>query len=351
MIFSPRSISKTTHLSRFSTHFIRLHKYNTLKHYTVKAISSSQNPGKCYLYSLERALNAGEGLDGKLWNSGHFYAHVYPDLPIASSWHELFQKIASSASHIPTSIDGISEIKISTTDCTAQHMTSKQQQGQLLVRTIGAQCRSQNELHTIIKSYFTTSNTASKKSTTPGALLFVSGSHPARKLPFLTPFLQNSTSLLRNASLMRDQGDIPPSTLLWAVENPNLNSIERLQHKIHAGADTILTQPLFDRNASERWFTHLGSQFIDKNNTKYSSLISLNERKEDKKVRVLAGLPMVSSIRNLIFWLQLCDLATTPASESIIASFPQSDVYTSKEELKRAIWEWNADFTRWVMMI
>ena len=39
---------------------------------------------------LERSVGARQGVDAHLWSQGSFSAEVYPDLPIATSWGELF---------------------------------------------------------------------------------------------------------------------------------------------------------------------------------------------------------------------------------------------------------------------
>lgn len=52
---------------------------------------------------------------------------------------------------------------------------------------------------------------------------------------------------------MRQQGQLPASLSLWAVENPMLAPVSRLAQKMDAGAEVVLTQPplLWDR--AQRW--------------------------------------------------------------------------------------------------
>lgn len=59
----------------------------------------------------------------------------------------------------------------------------------------------------------------------------------------LARWLQNSFDLLLLASAMREEGYLPASLSLWAVENPMLAPVDRLQQKADAGAEVILTQP------------------------------------------------------------------------------------------------------------
>ena len=101
-----------------------------------------------------------------------------------------------------------------------------------------------------------------------GALFCVSGSHPFRSLPgasrcaarlgalehrshlatHTSPaarrLLTDSFGLLEAARQLRDGGAIPAHVGLWAAENPVLErSAARLQAKVEAGAERVLTQP------------------------------------------------------------------------------------------------------------
>ena len=44
---------------------------------------------------LERSVGSRQGVDAHLWSQGSFSAEVYPDLPIATSWGELFGSLFS----------------------------------------------------------------------------------------------------------------------------------------------------------------------------------------------------------------------------------------------------------------
>lgn len=52
---------------------------------------------------------------------------------------------------------------------------------------------------------------------------------------------------------MREQGYLPPSLSLWAVENPMTTPVARLAQKIDAGAEVVLTQPPLAWERAERW--------------------------------------------------------------------------------------------------
>lgn len=64
--------------------------------------------------------------------------------------------------------------------------------------------------------------------------------HPLRQLPFVSRLMPaDSVKMLRAAVHMREQGRIPGTVRLWAVENPNLpadQSLERLQRKVTSQA-------------------------------------------------------------------------------------------------------------------
>jgi hypothetical protein len=263
-----------------------------------------------FLLCLERTVGERNGADAALWASGSFNAQVYPDLPFAATWADLVRKGIfhrdqqqsgqGSQQHAFTS-QGFS--------ATADAWT---------VRTVAAQCRSLPALRSLMQSACSTEDSAN-------ALLLLSGSHPARQLPFLAPWLQDSFSLLREASRMRDHGELPSNLGLWAVENP-VNPPERLWRKAECGAEVVLTQPPFLRDRGEAWFTAAAAVAAQ------------------YKTRVIAGVPMITSMNNLVFWLALCGLSGS--AHGVLESFPKSGI--DKEEYKRAVWKWNADFVRWV---
>ena len=279
---------------------------------------------------LERAIGERYGVDKALWETGAFDAQVYPDLPFASSWAELLEKLLgardSANQHPITAAATATASMVTSAPAVSSSINEiRDTRHNLTVRTIGAQCHSRQTLLSKMRL-------ACKPSTDGGgdadALLFVSGSHPARNLPFTDSFLQSSFSMLRDASKMRAQGDLPPSLALWAVENP-INPPERLAKKIEAGAEVVLTQPPFIQSSAERWF-----DFTQK-------------RGLADEIKILAGIPMATSPGNLEFWLRLCGLGGTSEAAAVMASFPNSK-NGDKEEYQRLVREWNVKFVRWV---
>jgi len=259
-----------------------------------------------HLLCLERAIGERQEIDSALWETGAFQAQVYPDLPIASSWIQLATKLFAGGS-------------------TTGSMTIRQRDG-LIVRTVGAQCRSRVEIQKIMRDAC-----IGDENTGPaGALLLVSGSHPARQLPLASCFLQSSFTMLLDAQKMRERGEIPSNLALWAVENPMISPPGRLQSKIDAGAEVILTQPPFTRTTAERWFQ------------------AISDSGAGSAVKIIAGVPMVSSLSNLEFWIRLCGFSHRPEAAEVRRSFPSPQQYSSKQELEAAIHQWNADFVQWV---
>ena len=254
------------------------------------------------LLTLERAVGEKHGVDANLWDSCRFAAQIYPDLPLASTWRDLLRRTVQTAGR-PAEPGGVEPPPAV---CPAERWT---------VRTVAAQLRSRDQLRSMMLS---AAGVGPDGEPRPGvapadALLFVSGSHPARRLPGAgrwaklagrcrllvcsdagrrgasgslrrhcllascstpcntpsaapTPpclaareprplprrWLQSSFDLLLLASAMREEGYLPATLSLWAVENPMLAPVERLQQKADAGAEVVLTQPplLWERTAA-----------------------------------------------------------------------------------------------------
>ena len=137
---------------------------------------------------LERAVGDKYGADQSLWDTGscRFQAQVYPDLPLASTWRDLLrrsmQRSSSSggdAGELGSSAVsplGSASLSSSSPACPDERWT---------VRTVAAQLRSREQLRSMMLSAAGVDMMGEPK---PGvrpadALLFVSGSHPARHLP------------------------------------------------------------------------------------------------------------------------------------------------------------------------
>lgn len=279
----------------------------------------SGGPALC----LERAVGEKHGVDRNLWDSCHFRAQVYPDLPLASTWRDLLRRTVQTVGRQPDA----DWVEPPAKACPAERWT---------VRTVAAQLRSRDQLRAMMLSAAGVDAAGDPK---PGvcpadALLFVSGSHPARRLPGASKWLQDSFDLLLLASAMREEGYLPPSLSLWAVENPMLAPVARLRQKADAGAEVVLTQPplLWERTA--RW-----AEEADR------SLLSSN-------VKVVLGLPIVPSAGNLDFWLRLCGVRHMPEAQALLRTFPQlgpaegGEQQRSKEEHAAAVRQWNADLIK-----
>jgi hypothetical protein len=295
-----------------------------------RALSTNLD-GRHPMLCLERAIGERFGADKTLWETGAFDAQVYPDLPFASSWSELLEKLlglGASLQKNPYSSTVAADVVTAAAAAGAGNNNSNNNsRTPLTVRTIGAQCHSREKL---LAKMRLACKSSSEGGGDANALLFVSGSHPARSLPFTDSFLQSSFSLLRDASRLRAQGDLPASLALWAVENP-INPPERLLKKVEAGAEVVLTQPPFIQNSAEKWFDSAEKNGIA------------------SEIKLLAGMPMSTSRSNLEFWLNLCGLGGTPAAAAVVASFPLN-TGGDKEEYQQLVRNWNVNFVQWVSL-
>lgn len=242
---------------------------------------------------LERAIGARFGADEELWETGVFKAGVYPDLPIANDWRELLGiflgNLDKQAVNQPT-------------------LTSRGTHSQWLVPTIAAQCRSRQELRKLIR----------EKGATADAMLLLSGSHPGRQLDFANTVFPSSFELLQMARQMRSKEEIPAGISLWAVENPMTSSPDRLRAKAESGAEVILTQPPMLEALSDAFFE------------------AAHAHETTKSVKMVIGIPMISSVNNLDFWLRLANVRDSVASEKLLETFSKF----GGDEIR----EWNVAF-------
>jgi hypothetical protein len=272
------------------------------------------------LLCLERAIGDRSGQDAALWHTGAFEAQVYPDLPFATSWNELLRKSLRPVGRRPATSPALETSTDSIAGTSLDNNNNK-----ITVRTVAAQCRSERELQERLQAACGPRGVEGGKG--KHALLLVSGSHPARALPGASYWMQSSFTLLKKAWDMRSQGIIPPETLLWAVENP-AHSPNRMFRKVESGAEVLLTQPPFVRDKAQLWFGTAEKQGIARH------------------TRIVAGVPMASSLGNLRFWLALCGLAGTAEARAVEAAFPKPS--GNKQEDILAVIAWNAEFIRWV---
>ena len=145
----------------------------------------------------------------------------------------------------------------------------------------------------------TTRAAAAAAAAAPAALLCVSGSHGARRLPGAGRVLGTSFDLLRAGAEQRAAGawgEGGEGVELWAVENPlAAPTAERLERKLAAGAQAVITQPPLLPGRFARWWA------------------DAERRGLTEAAPLLVGLPMITSARNFRFWLGLTDAADAEA--------------------------------------
>lgn len=259
---------------------------------------------------LERAVGERKGADEVLWHSGAFAAEVYPDLPVATTWQELLPRSWRSADNKSASCGSSSGIPSSSSNAMGSHHQPACQAWR--VQTVAAQLRWGGTLRQLLLE-------AALGSWPADAVLLVSGSHPARMLPGASRFLYSSFDSLHLAADMRAAGELPATLSLWAVENPLLNPVHRLRQKADAGAEVVLTQPPLLWEHAAAWVHAAAEAGIS------------------QQLKLVVGMPMVSSASNLDFWLRLCSIRNKPGAEEVLASFPSDPA---------AIKAWNADLVR-----
>ncbi|KAH9321198.1 hypothetical protein KI387_015837, partial [Taxus chinensis] len=171
------------------------------------------------------------------------------------------------------------------------------------VRTIAAQMRMPSYLQNRMVNCAQELHSSGKR----GSLLLVSGGHPFRRQWPINHLFPDSFSLLRIAHKLRNSGMIPSGVQFWAVENPLVNSVNRLEKKIIAGAEAIIVQPPLLPDHFTRWW--------DEANVR--GLLDMTE--------VIVGIPVITSARNFAFWLHLTE-ATGKEAEALLQEFQRAEV-------------------------
>lgn len=125
---------------------------------------------------LERSVGERIAADTDLWQTGCFQAEVYPDLPIAATWRDLVQRTFNQKGG-PQPAPPPPPVPA----CGGQPDAPRP----WFVCTVAAQCRSREQLRGVMLSAAGVDADGNPKAVGPAAdaLLFVSGSHPARGLP------------------------------------------------------------------------------------------------------------------------------------------------------------------------
>lgn len=256
--------------------------------------------------TLERAIGDKAGSDNETFQHGLFDGCVYPDLPLVGS----------------SMADGIESCIISQVQETLREGQKSTNTRPLWVaRTIAAQCLDKNHINEKILRSGNLFRASTQKNVR-GAFLCVSGADPSRMLPFVKETVKDGIYILNQARYMRQQGDIPESVALWSVGNPMTDPVSSVHRKVDAGAQVILTQPPFFQYASESWFQSL----------------------EDIPARILAGVPIITSPRNLSFWCGLCRVDGSPEAQALQETFPVKSMTENTSEYEDRVIRWNRQF-------
>jgi len=272
-----------------------------------RAVDGAPSGATAPLLTLERSIGAREGEDIRLWDTGAFGAEVFPDLPLATSWRALGEALRSGklGNDAGMRTPGL------------QH---REGDPRMLVRTVGVQCRNMSSLRShILHQALGTDGEHLDGTGIAGALLCVSGSHPLRRVPLIQSLLPSSQDTLRTAANLRSAGELPASLSLWAVANPLIETdASRLEQKMEAGAEVVVTQPPLDWPSFERWVTD-----ADRRGLLGSDGCGL-----------VVGVPMLSSAGNVAFWAQLCDAADFGWTATVVEEWRGKESSMSTADFK-----------------
>eukprot|EP00884_Botryococcus_braunii_P021135 jgi/Botrbrau1/7705/Bobra.0159s0140.2 len=263
--------------------------------------------------TLERGIGKSGGSDGSLWEKGPFSGEVYPDLPMAMTWGNLLSQ------NLPRNLMFWKEnpLKLETYGSFADRW---------VVRSVGIQSYLDVRKRLVAAAGLDSNGDPLQAVRGANALLLVSGSHPVRQILQPLRLVGSSVDVLKMATAMRQQGDLPPSISLWATENPLVNDPSSLGAKVEAGAEVIITQPPFLWSKFEDWMTRI------------------NKMELNKAVRLLIGTTAITSASNLRFWLRLCKADTSPRRSHSSAAWRRQTLPLSGEALADFYHSFNSDF-------
>lgn len=306
------------------------------------------------------------GKDGELAGLAPWNAMIYPDLPPFGSWVSAFTKLRSGA---------LLKAQLYHEETQAAAEAAKSREGAApsplgmltpaaappLVRTVAAQCRSRRELRARIVSAVTghplpqdTSPQIPRAGAPAAAIVAVSGGHPGRHLPVYGRLLPNSLWILREASKLREEGTIPRSTTLIATANPACRArradAKHALEKVQAGAQIIITQPPLAEKSLAEWLDaakECGLDFgaskgaFEAEGGKHLTTGAADGSAPANAPLLVLGFPVVSSKRNLEFWLNITGEAASPEAQTIRDAFPDVEAGKKGQPTPEVLVDWH----------
>ncbi|MCZ6635024.1 MAG: methylenetetrahydrofolate reductase [bacterium] len=166
-------------------------------------------------------------------------------------------------------------------------------------------------------------------------LLVVSGGGLSRRLlgkvkPMLNLLPMDSFKVISLLQEMRAEGALSPELPIWAVENPyaggqTADQVDRLQQKIEAGAEAILTQPPLLWASFETWWSLVHARGLT-------------------RTPILVGTPVITSVRMLMFWLWLVGIRRNdPAIQVLRDQFKHAEQSLDEDRLTALRIRWTVD--------
>lgn len=246
--------------------------------------------------SPKSAAAFSQALEGGSFQNGTIHAVVSPDIRSAFAF-PFFNSRLGTMRDIQISAEENANLNKPTPEAINSYWQ---------VRTIAGQMKIpsylQNQIVNAAKEIHSSGN--------GGSLLLVSGGHPLKKKWPINCIFPDSFDLLRTAHGLRNSGLIPSGVQLWAVENPLVNSVDRLEKKIRAGAEAFIVQPPLLPDCFTRWWDEANMR----------GLLDVTE--------VVVGLPLITSSRNFGFWLRLTQ-ATGKEADVLLQEFQRVEACES----------------------
>lgn len=131
-------------------------------------------------------------------------------------------------------------------------------------------------------------------------------------------FFLDSLSLLREARSLREAGEIDEDITIACVANPTAegggsDGTARLEAKIEAGAELVITQPALIPSRHRAWWDGVKRQGLD------------------RETEIVFGVALSTSSKSLGFWMRLAGSAHLPGAEEVIDQWAQHEAEMSPE--------------------